>query len=81
MDPTDAQAQNGHTPAPNHRVMIESDGTKVAIGFGCPLDVAEGILYRALSHVQREILLARLADAAAPKVELAGALPRHPGMV
>ena len=61
------------------RVVIESDGVGVRVALGCPLAVAEGLLARGLSHVQRELLVARLLESAAPKVELARTVPRVGG--
>ena len=45
-----------------YRIMVQSDGARVGLQMSCQLDVAEGVLARALAHVQREILIARLVQ-------------------
>ena len=58
------------------RIMVQSDGVRVGLQMTCQLDVAEGILARALAHVQREILIARivqqmaLAEEGKPRIHL-----------
>ena len=65
-----------NTPPATQQILIQSDGLTVRVQLGCDPAVAEGLLARALGHVQRELLVARLARAAEPKVEIANSFPR-----
>lgn len=68
------QKQNGATEhpaqAPVQQILIASDGVSVRVTGNVPPDVAEGMLYRALQHMGRQILRAQLQADAAPKVEI-----------
>lgn len=60
------------------RIVIESDGSHLRLAGNVSYDVMEGVLARALGHIQREILLARFAQASAlaheqaPRIHLPG---------
>ena len=64
---------NGHAldaPGKLQQIILESDGVSVRIASNVPLDVAEGLLYRALAQMGRNILRAQLAESGKPKVEI-----------
>ena len=60
------------------QVVIRSDGFGLDTRANCPLDVAEGLVARALANIGREILVVKLAqaealrEAAKPRISLAG---------
>ena len=81
-------SDNGHTPATSgpmpYQIVIQSDGVRVALSGNVPFDVQEGLLARALAHIQRELLIARLIQQQAleaekaPRVALSTRLPGPP---
>lgn len=67
-DTNGAPAPQG-TPPPMQKILIESDGVTMRIQATVPPDLAEAMLYRALQHFGRQLLIAQL-QSAKPKVEL-----------
>ena len=78
-------------PVPNgddrveRRIMVlalSGDRVRVALSDGLPLDIAEGMLYRALKFMERELAALRLRQVLAePRIEIprGAGLPPGPG--